>query len=65
MAIWKVPESARAIQFSTRAAKMSLAFAMLNSSGLATTSLAPALAKELTALPVVDSGLFVPTAPSS
>ena len=65
MAIWKVPESARAIQFSTRAARMSLAFAMLNSSGLATTSLAPALAKELTALPVVDSGLFVPTAPSS
>ncbi len=65
MAVWKVPESARAIQFAAGSAKLSLAFAIRNTSGLATTSLAPALAKELTALPIVDSRLFIPTAPSA
>jgi hypothetical protein len=60
MAIWKVPNTVRAIQLSTGAKPIYLAFTMQSVSGVATTSLASAQSKERTALPVVDSSLYIP-----
>jgi hypothetical protein len=62
MAVWKVPRSVRQIQFTEGSAQMYLGFSTQDSSGVSTTALAPALGKEVTALPVVDSRLFIPTA---
>jgi hypothetical protein len=61
MAVWKVPQSVRQIQFTEGSAEMYLGFSTQDSSGVSTTALAPALGKEVTALPVVDSRLFIPT----
>ncbi len=62
MAIWKVPGSARVIQFSAGSPRKFLAFTMQSVSGASSATLAPAQSKELTALPVVDSTLFIPDA---
>jgi hypothetical protein len=62
MAVWKLPRSVRQIQFTEGSAQMYLGFSTQDSSGVSTTALAPALGKEVTALPVVDSRLFIPTA---
>lgn len=62
MAIWKVPASARAIQFDASPEAMYLSLAMRSASGVSATTLAPAQAKEITELPIVDSGLYIPTA---
>jgi hypothetical protein len=62
MAVWKVPQSVRQIQFTEGSAQMYLGFSTQDSSGVSTTALSPALGKEVTALPVVDSRLFIPTA---
>ena len=62
MAVWKVPASARAIQLDSSNEAMYLALAISGSSGVSATTLAPAQAKEVTELPVVDSSLYIPTA---
>lgn len=62
MAVWKVPDTARTIEFTTTTDPIYLAFTMRSPSGVSTTTLAPAQAKELTALPIVDSDLYIPTA---
>ena len=60
MAVWKVPISAREIQFNTGKEPIYLAFAISGTSGVSSTTLAPAQSKELSALPVVDSSLYIP-----
>lgn len=60
MAIWKVPASVREIQFNTGSKPIYLALAIKGASGLTSAPLAPAEAKALTALPVVDSNLYIP-----
>ena len=60
MAIWKVPDTVHEIQFKATAEPTYLALAIKSISGVATTSLAPAQSKELTALPVLDSTLYIP-----
>jgi len=62
MAIWKVSKSIRQLRISTGGAPMHLGFTLGNNSGIAVTSIAPALASALTTLPVVDSRLFIPNA---
>jgi hypothetical protein len=60
MAIWKVPDTVHEIQFKETAEPTYLALAIKGISGVAATSLAPAQSKELTALPVLDSTLYIP-----
>ena len=60
MAIWKVPAGVREIQFSTGTKPIYLALAIKGPSGVTSAPFAPAEAKELTALPVVDSSLYIP-----
>jgi hypothetical protein len=62
MAVWKVPKAARQIQFAEGSKRMYLGLAIQDGSGISTTALAPALGKERTALPVVDSRLLIPSA---
>lgn len=62
MAVWKVPATARAIQFDGNKEAMYLSLGTLGSSGVSATTLAPSQAKEKTQLPVVDSSLFIPSA---
>lgn len=62
MAIWKVSDTVREIQFQANAEPTYLALAIKSGSGIAATSLAPAQSKELTALPVLDSTLYIPRA---
>ena len=61
MAIWKVTKSIRQLRISAGGAQMHLGFTSGNNSGVAVTSIAPALASALTTLPVVDSRLFIPS----
>lgn len=60
MAIWKIPATARQLIFTPGAQPSYLALTIHNSLGIASTSLAPALSKELTALPILDSRLYIP-----
>lgn len=60
MGLWKVPDTARAIEFTTGTPPRFLAITMESISGVAGTTLAPAQSKELTTLPVVDSSLLIP-----
>lgn len=62
MAVWKVPATARAIQFDSSVDPMYLALTIGGSSGVSATTLAPAQVKEITELPVVDSSLYIPAA---
>ena len=61
MVVWKVPTGAREIQFAPSQKPIHLALSLRSASGVATTSLAPVQTSELTTLPIVDSGLYVPT----
>lgn len=62
MAIWRMPASAREIEFTRTSQGIFLALALQNSTGVTTTSLSPAQVRELSALPVVDSRLYIPSA---
>lgn len=60
MAVWKVPDTAREIQFSAGSPPKFLALTVQSVSGVASVTMAPAQSRELTALPVVDSTLLIP-----
>jgi hypothetical protein len=62
MAVWKVPASARAIQFDARNDAMYLSLTMRSPSGVSATTLAPAQVTEIAELPIVDFGLYIPDA---
>lgn len=61
MAVWKVPTTARMIEFDPRSEPMYAALAMRDTTGVSATTLGSAQAKEITELPVVDSSLYIPT----
>lgn len=60
MGLWKVPDTAREIQFSAGAPPKLLAITIESTSGVASAPLAPAQSKEVTTLPVIDSTLLIP-----
>lgn len=60
MANWKIPETAREIIIAAGSPAMYLSVAFQSPAGLATTPLTLALSKELTALPIFDSRLYIP-----
>ena len=58
--IWKVPDTARMLTFTSHTAPMYLGFLTANSSGVAGAGLSPTEVKELTQLPELDSRLYIP-----
>ena len=61
MAVWKVPANVRQLQFTVGKQPIFLALAIKNASGVASTPIAPAQSRELSALPIVDSSLYIPS----
>lgn len=63
MAIWRMPATAREIEFERTTAGIFLALTLKSNAGITSASLSPAQVKELSVLPVIDSRLYIPSTP--